>query len=120
MRVSLARSGIAWQHALLGVVLVVALSACHVYERPGPGYYDAAVAVAPPPPQVVVEPQEARLRAARFKLHISEPTLYFGVIETLDFGRRWRFQSRPSRKVALRVVKTDSHVARPKHASENQ
>jgi hypothetical protein len=52
MRVSLARSGIAWQHALLGVLLVVALSACYVYERPGPGYYGAAVAVAPPPPQV--------------------------------------------------------------------
>jgi WXXGXW repeat (2 copies) len=56
MRVSLARSGIAWQHALLGVVLVVALIAGYVYERPGPGYYGAAVAVAPPPPQVVVEP----------------------------------------------------------------
>jgi hypothetical protein len=56
MRLSLARSGIEWRHALLGVALVVALSACYVYERPGPGYYGPAVAVAPPAPQVAVEP----------------------------------------------------------------
>jgi hypothetical protein len=56
MRVSLARSGVAWQYALLGVVLAVALSACYVYERPGRRYYGVAVAVAPPAPQVVAEP----------------------------------------------------------------
>jgi len=56
MRESLARFANAWQHALLGVVLAVVLSACYVYERPGPGYYGATGAVAPPAPQVVAEP----------------------------------------------------------------
>jgi hypothetical protein len=48
--------GSAWRHALLGVALAVALSACYVYESPGPRYYGGVVAVAPPAPQVVEEP----------------------------------------------------------------
>ena len=51
MRASLV-SGITWRNALVGAVLAVSLSACYVSERPAPGYYGAAVTVAPPPPQV--------------------------------------------------------------------
>jgi WXXGXW repeat (2 copies) len=55
MRLVKSESG--WQHALLAVVLAICLSGCVVYARgPGPGYYGPAVAVAPPPPQVVDVP----------------------------------------------------------------
>lgn len=56
MRMSWTGLRSAYRHALLAVVLVIAVSGCYVYERPGPGYYGGAVAVAPPAPQVVPEP----------------------------------------------------------------
>jgi hypothetical protein len=60
MCAALTRSRTAWQRALLGVAIAVGLSACVVYERPAPSYYGVAVAVAPPPPQVVdVPPPQA-------------------------------------------------------------
>jgi hypothetical protein len=42
--------------ATLAVVIAASLSACYVYERPGPGYYGATVTVAPPALQVDAEP----------------------------------------------------------------
>jgi hypothetical protein len=56
MRMSLARPRTTCRHVLLGVVLVIAVSGCYVYERPAPGYYGGAVAVAPPAPRVIAEP----------------------------------------------------------------
>jgi hypothetical protein len=57
MRTTLRSSASAWRTVVVGSVLAIFLSGCVVYARPGPRYYGAEIAVAPPPPRVVVEPE---------------------------------------------------------------